>query len=134
MESRPKRPWSSNHPSTHPGTVMGSGPRGGILVSPACWKTSSVSDRGDRPLALSPQSFSLWASHTMANRSPPIPDPVGSMRPSVALAAIAASAALPPFLRISRATWVASGWLVAAIPCCAMTSERVANMRPVIRS
>ena len=51
----------------------------------------------------------------MAKRSPPIPQPVGSIRPSAALAAIAASTAVPPIFRMSRAICVASGWLVAAM-------------------
>ena len=35
---------------------------------------------------------------------------------------------------MSRAIWVASGWLVAAMPCGAMTSLRVAKGLPVMRS
>ena len=69
----------------------------------------------------------------MANKSPPIPLPVGSTKPSTAFAATAASIAFPPALRISNATCVASGWLVAAIPFRAMTSERVAKGKPVRR-
>ena len=91
-------------------------------------------DLGDLPLALRPYSFPLSALQIIAKRSPPMPLPVGSTTPRTALAAIAASIALPPFLRISRATWVARGWLVAAIPFLAITSERVAKSRPVIRS
>ena len=41
---------------------------------------------------------------------------MGSVTPSTALAAMAASTALPPALRISMAASVASGWLVAAMP------------------
>lgn len=70
----------------------------------------------------------------MANRSPPTPLPVGSISPSAALAAIAASAAEPPAFITSSATWVASGCEVAAIACGAITSERVANGWPVMRS
>ena len=44
------------------------------------------------------------ASQTMANRSPPMPLLTGSTNPSIALAAMAASTALPPAFRISRAT------------------------------
>ena len=40
----------------------------------------------------------------MANKSPPIPFPVGSINPIAALAAIAASIAFPPFLSISIPT------------------------------
>ena len=63
-----------------------------------------------------------------------MPQPVGSTSPSTAFAAMAASTAEPPRFSTSTATWVASGWLVAAIPWRARTSERVANGRPVIRS
>ncbi|MNV65125.1 hypothetical protein D3C71_1578020 [compost metagenome] len=70
----------------------------------------------------------------MANRSPPTPLPVGSIKPRAALAAIAASTAEPPDFITSRAIWVARGWEVAAIACGAITSERVAKVWPVIRS
>jgi hypothetical protein len=59
---------------------------------------------------------------------------VGSTTPSTALAAIAASNAFPPFFSISRATWVASGCDVAAMPFLAMTSDLVANSLPVTLS
>src|SRR5437867_3896507 len=70
----------------------------------------------------------------MAKRSPPIPLETGSIRPSVAFAAIAASTALPPRFRISIPAWVAAGTLVQTIPCRASTSERVAKFLPVMRS
>ena len=54
-----------------------------------------------------------------------MPLPVGSIRPSVALGAMAASTALPPAFSTSSATWVASGWLVAAAPCAAITGDRL---------
>ncbi len=63
-----------------------------------------------------------------------MPQPVGSIRPSAALAAIAASTAEPPCFITSRAIWVASGCEVAAIACGAITSERVAKAWPVTRS
>src|SRR5687767_9185654 len=69
----------------------------------------------------------------MANKSPPTPLPVGSMRPSVAFAAMAASTAVPPRFSTSSATWLTSGWLVAAMPCVAMTSDRVATSEPLGR-
>ena len=70
----------------------------------------------------------------MANKSPPTPHPVGSTRPKTAFAAIAASMALPPSFRTSIAVCVANGWLVAAIPFVAITSERVAKSFPKILS
>src|SRR5215467_13788572 len=48
----------------------------------------------------------------------------GSTTASVAAAATAASAAVPPALRVSMATWLASGWDVAAMPSQARTAER----------
>src|SRR5262245_43026016 len=69
----------------------------------------------------------------MAKISQPKPLPVGSMRPIVAVAAIAASTAVPPRLSTSSATWLTSGWLVAAMPCVAMTSERVGTSEPLGR-
>src|SRR5438067_4965349 len=70
----------------------------------------------------------------MAKRSPPIPFETGSIKPSVALAAIAASTALPPRFKMSSPTCVAAGTLVQTIPCRAKTSERVAKLFPVVRS
>ncbi len=70
----------------------------------------------------------------MANKSPPMPFDTGSIRPSAALAAMAASTAVPPAFKISMATCVASGCAVAAMPCCAITGLRVASVRPVTRS
>src|SRR3984893_7410804 len=70
----------------------------------------------------------------MAKRSPPTPFETGSIHPSVAFAAIAASTASPPRFRMSIPTCVAAGTLVQTIPCRARTSERVAKFLPVMRS
>src|SRR5512134_4021775 len=53
-----------------------------------------------------------------------MPVEVGSVTLRAAAAATAASAALPPSIRIERPAWVASGWLVATMPCVARTGER----------
>src|SRR5437764_13301339 len=66
--------------------------------------------------------------------SPPMPALSGSVSPSIAAVATAASAALPPFLRICRPAWAASGWLVATMPWRASTSERVCWVQNHIRS
>ncbi|WP_380804027.1 hypothetical protein [Shivajiella indica] len=50
------------------------------------------------------------------------------------MAAMAASMAEPPFFKISKATSVARGWAVAAMPFCAMTSDLVVNVFPVTLS
>src|SRR6266478_2304270 len=61
---------------------------------------------------------------TRQKQSPPMPVMWGSTTASVAAAATAASAAVPPALRMSIATWLASGWEVAAMPSQANTAER----------
>ena len=59
-----------------------------------------------------------------------MPFSTGCISPMAALAAMAASTALPPFFRMSMAICVASGCSVAAMPCCASTGERVAHSAP----
>ncbi len=56
--------------------------------------------------------------------SPPIPVDVGSVTFRAAPAATAASAAFPPFARISRPAAVASGWDVETMPPRPYTGER----------
>ena len=53
------------------------------------------------------------------NRSPPTPFMLGSITPTAALAAIAASIALPPFSRIADPAADASVCSVAVMPYCA---------------
>ena len=53
----------------------------------------------------------------------PIPMDDGSTTPSTAAVAIAASMALPPFMRISTPANVASGWLEATMPFLARTEN-----------
>src|SRR5690348_11247989 len=52
----------------------------------------------------------------MANRSPPTPFIIGSITPSAALAAIAASTAEPPLASTAAPACDATVWLVATIP------------------
>src|ERR1700733_15018251 len=59
-----------------------------------------------------------------AKRSPARPVFIGSTTLSTAAVATAASMALPPFIRIWRPACAASGWLVANMPCWAITSAR----------
>ena len=54
-----------------------------------------------------------------------MPQLIGSTTPIIALAAIAASAALPPALSTSSPACDASGWLVATMPFLAITTERL---------
>jgi hypothetical protein len=65
----------------------------------------------------------------MANKSPPIPFIIGATTPMTALAAMAASTALPPALRMSSAARVAAGWEVAAMPCSATETDRPGIMK-----
>ena len=57
-----------------------------------------------------------------------MPQLIGSTRPIMASVAMAASAALPPALRMSSPTCAASGWLVATMPWLAIDG-RAALMR-----
>ena len=79
---------------------------------------------GAGPDALRPTSFPVPASQYMTKRSPPRPVFIGSTTASTVLAAMAASTADPPRARICAAADEASVWLVAAMPCCAITMER----------
>src|SRR3954467_10779448 len=60
----------------------------------------------------------------MANRSPPTPSFIGAISPIIALAATAASTALPPFSRILAPTSEASTLSLATMPDCDITIER----------
>ena len=91
---------------------------------------SAVSASGARPEALSPTTCLVFGSHRIANRSPPNPFAVGSIRPRQAFIAIAASTALPPCLSISSPAWTASGWAAHTMPWAPYTTERVAAPRP----
>ncbi len=57
-------------------------------------------------------------------QSPPMPVDCGSVTHSVALAAMAASMALPPWRSTSSPTCTAMGWLVATMPFALITTER----------
>src|SRR6516225_755177 len=121
---RPKRWWSLFQPSTAPGTVTVSMPLAGIFVMPLLFRYSIVSPLGAQPLAFSPYSLPVFASQTIANRSPPTPFMLGSITPSTALAAMAALAAEPPCERISAPACEACTWLVATMPYEEITIER----------
>jgi len=68
-------------------------------------------------------------------QSPPSPFIIGSVTLTMAAIAIAASAALPPALRMSLPTAAASGWLEQAMPVLAKTGARLAlNGRMLLRA
>src|ERR1700680_3165822 len=60
----------------------------------------------------------------IANRSPPIPLLTGSMRPSTAFVAMAASIAFPPRSRICMPAVAAMGCVAATIPYFVVITER----------
>jgi hypothetical protein len=68
------------------------------------------------------------------NKSAARPVLLGSTRLSMAAVATAASIALPPLRMICRPASAASGWLVATMPCGAITSERLCAVQPLARS
>ena len=112
--SRPKRSCSATQPSTQPGTVTArTSPCSGIpgISSPAARSRSASAPAPARPDALSTAGTSSPGTCTSANRSPPGPQCCGHVTARTALAAIAASAALPPARSIATpaavATWSA---------------------------
>ena len=137
MGNLPNRSWAANQPSTVPGTVTGNDPRCGmprissgmtpLWRNAAIWVFRSASDRpsGARPEPLYPYSCSVLGSQIMKKMSPPIPFPVGSIKPRAALAAIAPSRADPPCLRMSMAICEARGCAVAAMPLRPYTALRL---------
>src|SRR5947209_5263451 len=65
----------------------------------------------------------------MAKASPPMPVDIGSVTPSMAAAAIAASTALPPRSSMRIPARVAVGWLVDTIARAATTGGRAGAQR-----
>ena len=116
---------SASQPPTQPGTDHDSGPRSGIASSPLARNASMLALLGAGPLAFRPNSFLDFASEMIANRSPPTPQLVGSISPSAALVAIAASMALPPLFSTSRPICAASGCEAQTMPLTATVSDRV---------
>ena len=124
ISSRPSFFCNADHPLTHPGTLQASGPRTGISFRPIASALSRLQSYGERPLALSPSSLRSFAFQTIANRSPPGPQLIGSTRDSMALAQMAASMALPPAFRISTPAILAKGWLEQTTPFRQTSVER----------
>jgi len=120
----PKRCSSACQPASAPGTVTSSTLSVGMVRCPRASTASRVMRRPARPLEFKPYSLRSFADHTMANMSPPIPVIIGSATFSTAAAVTAASIALPPRSNTAKPAAVASGWLVAIMPCGAYTVER----------
>ena len=122
----PKRSRNAAQPATTPGTVTLYTPRAGSSVMPCAFRNPGVIPAGAHPLAFSPCSLPVLASWTMAKRSPPMPLPVGSITPTTAFAAIAASTAFPPRCKTCTPAIDASGWLLATTPYRVAMTERPA--------
>src|SRR5580698_11204555 len=95
---------------------------------------SRLKDFGERPDPARLTTFDNFGSQIMAKQSPPSPELVGSKNPRQALAAMAASAALPPRFKVSIAANVASGCAVPAAPEQPYTADRDAKLAPAGRS
>ena len=94
--------------------MTASGALSAISVTPCSAAKSSVAPAGERPEPLI-VTGSAPGLATIAKQSPPMPVMPGSITPRSAVAAIAASTALPPFLRISMPASDAFGCEVAII-------------------
>jgi hypothetical protein len=79
---------------------------------------------GARPEPLRAVMFLDLASKKSAKQSPPRPVDAGSVTLRAAAVAMAASAALPPFIRMERPAWLANGWLEATMPRRAKMGDR----------
>src|SRR5580692_5448396 len=95
---------------------------------------ASESDCGDLPELAIATTLESFGSQMREKQSPPMPELTGSTRPSTAFAAMAASTAEPPRLRISMAVCVAMGCAVPAAPLQPRTGERVEKLAPDGRS
>src|SRR6266568_3324637 len=120
----PKLCSNASQPARAPGTVTSSTLSVGMVRWPRASTASRVMRRPARPLEFKPYSLWSFGDHTIANTSPPIPVIIGSVTFSTAAAVTAASMALPPCSSTARPAAVASGWLVAIMPCGAYTVER----------
>src|SRR5215467_4943691 len=112
------------HDATAPGTVTASALSEGIDVIPRPAYRLRLAAAGAQPEPLSamisPSPRRIWRT----KQSPPMPVCVASTTPSSAMAATAASIALPPRRSTSSAVSVASGCDVAAMTRVPNASER----------
>src|ERR1700722_2553258 len=121
--------------SSAPGTETEIAPRGAMTpLGERARTVSRVSDFGERPEPARLTTLESFGSQIIAKQSPPIPELVGSRKPRHALAAMAASIAEPPRLRVSIAVSVASGCAVPAAPEQPIAAERLAKLAPEGRS
>ena len=107
---------SVSHADTAPGTVTVCGEVFSSALMPRPSNQSIVAAAGARPEPLSAITRPSPAGAYKQKQSPPMPVDCGSITPSTATAATAASSALPPARSTSSAVSVAAGMLVAAMP------------------
>ena len=86
-------------------------------VMPRSSNQSMLAAAAARPEPFSATTSSVPAGAYRQKQSPPMPVDCGSITPSTAQAATAASIALPPARSTSSAVSVAAGIAVAAMPC-----------------
>jgi hypothetical protein len=89
---------------------------GSKAVIPCCSNQSMLAPAGARPEPFSACTRPVPAGAYRQKQSPPMPVECGSITPSTATAATAASTALPPARSTSMAASVAAGIEVAAMP------------------
>src|SRR5579871_1158175 len=99
-------------------------PACGMFSKPFPCRNAIVRFLGAQPPELIPVSWPVLASQYRPNKSPPIPQLSGSTTPSTALAAMAASMAVPPRAKTCAPACEASVWLVATMPRSEMTMDR----------
>ena len=110
---------SASQAETAPGTVTAWGDVSPSEAMPCPSNQSMLAAAGARPEPLSATTRPSPAGAYRQKQSPPIPVECGSITPSTATAATAASMALPPARSTSSAVSVAAGMEVAAMPCVA---------------
>ena len=109
---------------TAPGMVTACGDVLSSASMPRLSKKSIVAAAGALPEPLSAITLSVPPGAYRQKQSPPIPVACGSITPSTATAATAASSAFPPPRKTSSAVSVANGTAVAAMPCVEYTGLR----------
>ena len=116
--SRVSQPW------TVPGVATEYTPVSGMVRWPLLLSSSMLAAAGARPLPFKARTLFSLLSQTRANMSPPTPVDMGSTTFRAAAAAMAASTAVPPSIRMRRPVVAAKGWLVATIPLVARMLDR----------
>ena len=112
----PCAPSSASHAETAPGMVTVCGEVFSSASMPRSSNQSMLAAAQARPEPFNATTLSVPPGAYRQKQSPPMPVDCGSITPSTAMAATAASSALPPSRSTSKATSVAAGTAVAAMP------------------